>query len=127
MTKSSVTLDDISQEIKAYLKARDWDKKNSSRSLATSIVLEAGELLEHYQWGDKPVGDTAALADELADIFIYSIEFAQANNINIAEAIETKLAIAKKKYPAKNFKGKSKGTAQKIWLDTKLRHQKKGL
>ncbi len=127
MSDRATTFADISNEILAYLKERDWDKKNSSRSLATSIVLEASELLEHYQWGDKPIGDKAALADELADIFIYSIEFAQANHIDIADAIKTKLAVAKKKYPAKNFKGKSKAASKKTWLDTKLKHSKKGL
>ena len=127
MTKQSATFDEVSQEISAYLKERDWDKKNSTRSLAVSIVIEAGELLEHYQWGDKPVGDKAALADELADIFIYGIEFAIANNIDIPDAVRTKLAIAKKKYPAKNFKGKTSESAKKAWLDAKLKHQKKGL
>lgn len=111
----------------AYLKERDWHKKNSSRSIATSIVLEASELLEHYQWGEEPVGDQSALADELADIFIYSIEFAQANKIDIAQAIKDKLAVAKKKYPAKNFKGKSSVASKKVWLDAKLKHDKKGL
>ncbi len=127
MSSKPATFDDISNEILAYLKERDWHKKNSSRSIATSIVLEASELLEHYQWGEEPVGDQSALADELADIFIYSIEFAQANKIDIAQAIKDKLAVAKKKYPAQNFKGKSKTVSKKVWLDAKLKHDKKGL
>jgi len=122
-----MTLEEISDEILAYLKERDWDSKNSSRSLATSIVLEASELLEHYQWEDKPVGNKAALADELADIFIYSIEFAMKNEINIAESIQQKLALAKKKYPAKKFKNKPKAISQKAWVDAKLKHDKIGL
>jgi len=127
MSDKTMTFGDISDEILAYLKERDWDKKNSSRSLAASIVIEAGELLEHYQWSDQPVGDKAALADEIADIFIYSFEFAMSNDIDIAQAIKTKLDKVKKKYPAQNFKGKPDTKTKKAWLEAKLKHEKKSL
>jgi NTP pyrophosphatase (non-canonical NTP hydrolase) len=124
--QSTKTFDDISRRIYQHLEERDW-QGNKPRNLATSIVLEASELLEHYQWGDKPVGDRAALAEELADIFIYGFEFAQATGIDIAEAIELKLQKAAKKYPAEDFKNKSKEEREKNWIESKLRHKKEGL
>lgn len=124
--QSDQSFEAISQRIWQHLEERDW-QNNPPRGLATSIVLEATELLEHYQWSDQPVGDKTALAEELADIFIYAFQFAQANDINIAEVIELKLQKAAHKYPAKAFKNKSKIEQRKNWLDAKLNHKKAGL
>jgi len=124
--QSNATFEAINQLIRKHLEDRDWHN-NPPRSLAISIALEANELLEHYQWQDKPVGNKQALAEELADIFIYSFQFAQINDIDIADAIQRKLAKAAQKYPAEKFKGKSSGEREAAWIDAKLNHQKEGL
>jgi NTP pyrophosphatase (non-canonical NTP hydrolase) len=108
------------------MEARDWHKSNP-RGVAISISLEASELLEHYQWQDKPVGGIDAVGEELADIFIYGIQFAQLNNIDLVDHIKQKLEKAAKKYPAENFKGKTAAEKRTAWLENKLAHQKKGL
>lgn len=125
-TQQDVTFQDINMLIWNHLEERDWHH-NPPRGLATSIALEASELLEHYQWSDEPVGSKADLASELADIFIYAFEFAQSQDIDIAEAITQKLAAAAKKYPAKDFKGKATADMHKAWIDAKLHHRKEGL
>jgi dCTP diphosphatase len=124
--QSTATFDEIAQLIWQHLVERDW-QDNPSRGLATSIALEAGELLEHYQWHNEPVGSKEDLAGELADIFIYSFQFAVNNDIDIAEAIKIKLDKAAKKYPAKNFKGKTGEERSAAWIDAKLRYKKEGL
>lgn len=124
--QSDETFEVINQLIWKHLEERDWHNQKP-RNLATSISLEAGELLEHYQWGDTPIGSKKELASELADIFIYAFEFAQANNINIAESIRAKLAEVAQKYPAEQFKGKSKTEKQQAWTHAKTHHQKEGL
>ena len=126
--QQAVTIEELNQTIWNHMEARDWHK-NPSRGIAISMALEAGELLEHYQWNDEPVGGTDAVGEELADIFIYGIQFAQINNIDIAGAIKRKLEKAAKKYPAENFKGKTADEMQKTWIENKLAHQnqKKGL
>lgn len=124
--QQDVTLNAISQLIWDHLEARDW-LNAKPRNLATSIVLEASELLEHYQWSDEPVGNKQAVADELADIFIYAFQFAQENEIDIAAAIKQKLEKAAKKYPVEAFKGKDAQDRRKAWLNAKLKHQKDGL
>ncbi len=86
------TLTEAMQEFvasKGWL-AEDSPKQQSSRNLAISLVLEAGEVLEHFQWGeasDKP----AELADELADVMLYLLQLARLNDIDLGEAVMTKL------------------------------------
>lgn len=124
--QSDISFDELSQIIYTHLKERDW-LGNTSRSLAASIVLEAAELLEHYQWSEKSVGNKTELGEELADIFIYAFEFAQNEGIDIPAAIKAKLAKAAEKYPAKDFKGKTLKQKNDAWLEAKLKHKKKGL
>ncbi len=124
--QSDIGFNELSKLIFEHLKERDW-LDNSSRSLAISIVLEAAELLEHYQWSEKSVGNKAELGEELADIFIYAFEFAQNEGIDIPAAISKKLKTVAKKYPPKDFKGKSPKQKNDAWLDAKLKHKKKGL
>lgn len=125
-TQSGETFAAIDELIYQHLAERDWVGK-PQRGLVTSIALEAAELLEHYQWSDTPVGSQQDLADELADIFIYAFQFAQAENIDIPAAIRHKLARAAEKYPASAFKNKSKEENRQAWLDAKLHHHKDGL
>jgi NTP pyrophosphatase (non-canonical NTP hydrolase) len=124
--QSDITFQEISVLIWNFLQARDWHEL-PSRSLAISISLEANELLEHYQWSDNPVGDREALAAELADIFIYGFEFAQQNNIDIAEAIRKKLDKQGQKYPADAFKGQAGDDRREAWLKAKANFPKDGL
>ena len=116
----------IQEEVMRHMRDRDWDK-NPPRGLAISILLEAAELLEHYQWTDDSVGDNKELEEEVADILIYVIQFAALHDIDIALAIEHKLAKAAKKYPASHFKGKDRETARATWYKDKLSHNKNGL
>lgn len=97
--QSNVTFEEVNQLIWKYLVERGWHT-NTPRSFATSIAIEAAELLEHYQWSDTPVKDKNEVAHELADVLIYCFEFAQATDIDIAAAMQEKLALAAKKYPA---------------------------
>lgn len=124
--QSDMTLNEINKIIWDYMVARDWHH-NPPRGLAASIVLEASELLEHYQWTDAPVGSKEELAEELADIFLYAFQFAQVNDIDIADAIQKKLQKSGKKFPAEKFKGKNKTEWHNAWVQAKLGHKKKGL
>jgi NTP pyrophosphatase (non-canonical NTP hydrolase) len=124
--QSDATFQEIHDRVWRHLEERDWHT-NPPRGLAISIALEANELLEHYQWRDEPVGGKEELAEELADIFIYAFEFAAVNDIDIPRAIKAKLEKAAKKYPAKDFKGKTATERKKAWLQAKLNHKKDGL
>ena len=124
----SDTFDEISQVIWQHLVDRDWDNP-SERSLAISLSLEANELLEHYQWDEKPVGNKEALAEELADVLIYALQYAHVAGIDPAAAIRDKLNKAAAKYPAAEFKGVDGPERRERWLAAKMKHkqQKKSL
>lgn len=123
--QSEKTFAEIGDTISEYLEARDW-LDNPSRSVAMSIVLEAAELMEHYQWSSEPVGSRDEIGEELADVLIYAFQFAQSNNIDIADAILKKLEKTKKKYPAEAFKNKSAQEMHNAWVDAKMHHKKEG-
>lgn len=69
----------------------DSPKPQTPKNLAISLVLEAGEVLEHFQWGEVPV-DRAALASELADVMLYLMQLASLSNVDLGQAVLDKLA-----------------------------------
>jgi len=123
--QSTETFDEVAQAIWNYLSARD-QHHDSPRGLAISIALEASELLEHYQWREES-DNSEAIAEELADIFIYAFTFALGQDIDIAAAIHRKLKKAALKYPAKDFKGKTANEREAARLNAKLHYRKEGL
>ncbi|HET8669979.1 MAG TPA: MazG-like family protein [Candidatus Saccharimonadales bacterium] len=121
-------IQELSRIVWRHLIDRDWDNP-SERSLAISLSLEANELLEHYQWQDKALGDKEALGEELADILIYALQYAHVIGVDPAAVIRDKLAKSAEKYPAEKFKGKNDAEMRQQWLEAKARHraEKKGL
>jgi NTP pyrophosphatase (non-canonical NTP hydrolase) len=126
--QSDTSFEAINQMVWEHLEARDW-LGNTPRSYATAIAVEAAELLEHYQFSEKAVGDKQALASELADILIYCFQFAMHTDIDMAQAIKDKLAEAAKKYPADQLKGKTIDEQREVWMAMRNNHRaaRKGL
>jgi NTP pyrophosphatase (non-canonical NTP hydrolase) len=122
------TLEELDRLIWQHLIDRDWNNP-TARSLAISLSLEANELLEHYQWSEKAIGDTQALAEELADILIYALQYGHVLGVDPAQAIRDKLAKTARRYPAEQFKGKNETEKKAHWLTAKAdyRKHKKGL
>lgn len=110
---SEPTLTDLQAQVAAFVEARDWRRFHTPKNLAVSIMLEAGELLEHFQWltdeqsavqADDPAAQSA-LADELADVLIYALSFAEATGIRPTEAILAKLARNEQRFPPDAVRG----------------------
>ena len=76
-------------ESKGWL-AEDSPKQQTKRNLAISLVLEATEVLEHFQW-DEDSSRPDELADELADVMLYLLQLASFSNIDLGEAVMAKL------------------------------------
>ena len=84
---------------------RDWDQFHSPENLAKSISIEAGELLECFQWNNNY--NKEEVCEELADVFTYCIQMAMKLNVDPEEIILNKLEKTKKKYPVDKSKGVS--------------------
>ncbi|HSD56381.1 MAG TPA: MazG-like family protein [Candidatus Saccharimonadales bacterium] len=122
--KPDDTFAEISHIVWQHLVERGWDDPAPEpRSLAISLSLEANELLEHYQWSKKPVGNKEDLGEELADILIYALQYAHVIGVDPASIIRDKLAKSALKYPAENFKGIKGEDRSKAWLEAKMKHR----
>jgi len=91
-----MTLAELTQAMHDFVAAKGWyapdsPRRQSPRNIATSLAIEAAEVLEHFQWGED-TGDRAALAGELADVALYLLQLASVSGIDLQEAILTKLS-----------------------------------
>jgi dCTP diphosphatase len=108
-------LKNLQEKVIDFRDRRDWAQYHNPKDLAISLSLEAGELLEIFQWkSPKEVesikSDNKALEEvkeELGDIFIYALTLAHEFNLDPSDIILNKLKINEKKYPADKVKGKS--------------------
>jgi NTP pyrophosphatase (non-canonical NTP hydrolase) len=98
-------LQELTNQIIEFTEERDWDQFHSPENLAKSIAIEAGELLECYQWDSN--ADPAAVEEELADILNYSLLLASKLQLDPIEIVKKKLAISAQKYPVEKSRGRS--------------------
>lgn len=96
----------VIQEIIEFNKERDWDQFHSPENLAKSICIEAGELLECFQWNSSY--DKEAVCEELADVVNYCIVMADRLQVDLEEIVLKKLEKNRQKYPVEKAKGNSK-------------------
>ena len=102
------SIKELTARIRAFSDARGWYEKGNVdlKGIAISISLEAAELLEHFQWtSDDAIGARVEerkreLSDEVADVVIYALQFADRAGIDLGEAIEAKMRKNAEKYPA---------------------------
>ena len=86
---------------------RDWSQFHTGENLAKSIMIEAGELLEVFQWTDKEKS-VDKVKEELADVFMYAMLMADRYHLDIDDIINKKLDQNELKYPADKVRGSSK-------------------
>lgn len=95
----------LMNEIRTFTEERDWDQFHSPVNLAKSISIEAGELLECYQWDDN--ADPEAIEEELADVLNYCLQLALKLNLDPVEIVRKKMKKNALKYPVEKSKGRS--------------------
>lgn len=104
----------LSDAVVAFRDQRDWKQFHNPKDVSISLLLEASELLELFQW--KREDELASLArdkqqriaEEVADVFYYTLLLAHDLKIDLATALRDKLAINAQKYPVDVAKGSSK-------------------
>lgn len=91
------------ERIRKFTEDRDWDQFHSPENLAKSIVIEAAELLECFQWSDEY--DLQHVKEELADVIVYTQNMLDKLNIDVDEIVNMKMEQNEKKYPVEKAKG----------------------
>jgi dCTP diphosphatase len=103
---------EITEKISKFRDERDWMQFHDPKNMAVSIILEASELLEHFQWKTQEEAEKyvkqnkAEIEDEVADIALYLFELADNLGFSLKDAMEKKLKKNEAKYPIEKAKGK---------------------
>lgn len=104
----------LREKLRAFAQARDWDQFHSPKNLSMALMVEAAELMEHFQWlseaqsGSLAPEVKAAVAEELADILLYLVRLADKLDVDLLEAALQKLEKNAAKYPAEKVRGSAK-------------------
>jgi len=109
------SLQRIKDKVLAFAHERDWEQFHSPKNLSMAIAAESGELLEHFLWMESATSRDVAqdpkkwdrISEELADIMIYCIEFANMTGMDITKVIHAKMEQNARKYPVEKAKGRS--------------------
>jgi len=108
------SLTDLARQLDQFAQARDWQPFHSPKNLACALVVEAGELLEHFQWltEDQSRALTPekreAVGAEMSDVLLYLIQLATALGIDPIAAAQAKLRVNALKYPVARARGTSR-------------------
>lgn len=106
-------LEGLKSDLRAFAKARDWQQFHSPKNLATALIVEAAELVEHFQWLTEEqsrtlpesVQDEVAL--EMADMLIYLVRLADQLGVDLVESARHKMAMNERRYPVELSKGRA--------------------
>ena len=98
-------MNDLKEAFRQFTDERDWDQFHTPENLAKSISIEAGELLECFQWNDD--FDKEAVCEELADVISYCVMLADKLDVDVETIVMEKLERNKTKYPVDKAKGNS--------------------
>ena len=92
--------------IRKFSDDRDWDQFHSPANLAKSLVIEAAELLECFQWSDETY-DLQHVKEELADVLVYSQNLLDKLGLDADEIVNMKMSQNEAKYPVEKARGKA--------------------
>lgn len=95
----------VETELREFIAERDWEQFHSPENLAKSVAIEAGELLECFQWSGT--ADRDHVVEELADVLTYCHLLAQNLGVDPSEIILEKLKKTREKYPIEESRGRS--------------------
>jgi len=102
----------LTAKIKKFRDERDWKQFHNHKDMALSLMLEAAEVLEHFQWKSVQEAESHAkecrdeIADELADVAMYLFELSDNLGIDLPRAIAGKMKKNAAKYPVAKARGK---------------------
>jgi NTP pyrophosphatase (non-canonical NTP hydrolase) len=107
-------LQSLTQSLRDFAKARDWEQFHSPKNLAAALSVEAAELLEHFQWlteeqsRNLPALAKAEVGAEAADVLLYLLQLCDKLQIDLMAAVRRKLIVNGEKYPVHRAHGSSR-------------------
>lgn len=107
------SLRDLAARLDQFANERDWPQFHSPKNLASALIVEAAELLEHFQWATEAesralAGDKLAeVGAEIADVLLYLVQLASALGIDPIAAANAKIEVNARKYPVSLSRGRS--------------------
>lgn len=114
MNDSTTTVAALREQVAEFVAQREWQPFHDPKNLAASILIEAAELMEHFQWlrSDQldvvrrdPVQMTQ-VREETADVLAFLLSFANAMDIDLSSALADKMVKNAAKYPVEKFRGR---------------------
>jgi dCTP diphosphatase len=106
-------LAELRDALRVFAAERDWERFHAPKNLAAALVVEAGELLEPFQWlPDErshalPPDVLEAVRMEMADVLLYLVRLADRLDVDLADAARRKMAINATRYPVDKARGRS--------------------
>jgi NTP pyrophosphatase (non-canonical NTP hydrolase) len=107
-------IEKLQERLQAFADARDWNQFHSPKNLSMALIVEAGELAEHFQWLTQeesyklPADKLEKVGEELADTFVYLVRLASQLGIDLPQAVDRKIKMNEEKYPAERVRGSAK-------------------
>jgi dCTP diphosphatase len=107
-------LDELRDRLRAFAAERDWEQFHSPKNLASALIVEAGELLEHFQWltdeqsRELQPGTMAKVTQEIADVFILLIQLSDKLRVDMVAAAHAKITSNAAKYPPDKARGNAR-------------------
>jgi dCTP diphosphatase len=113
MPDPTITVQQLRDQMRRFVAERDWEQFHDLKNLSMAIGVEAGELMDHFRWvqnakASEVMADptvAAQVRNELADVFLLLLSFANAAGLDLSDAAQAKLEINRRKYPADQARG----------------------
>ena len=107
-------LQQLAGNLRRFAEERDWDQFHSPKNLASALSVEAGEILEHFQWQTEQQSTSLSgeqlneVALELADVLLYLVRLADKLTVDLLQVAHRKIAINAERYPVERSRGSSR-------------------
>ncbi len=114
MNERAPDIAELKERLRRFAEERDWEQFHSPKNLAMALIVEAAELLEHFQWLSPdesrrlPSATQAKVEEELADVLLYLVRLADMLDVDLLAAAEKKIALNARKYPADQVRSSAK-------------------
>jgi NTP pyrophosphatase (non-canonical NTP hydrolase) len=113
VSDDQTTVAQLRELLRVFVAEREWHRFHDPKNLAMSIAIEAGELMEHFQWVRSEALDDALrdprrqaeIREELADVLAYVLALSNALDLDLADALRDKMRKNAAKYPAAEYRG----------------------